>query len=76
MKFYFRRALFAVITAPFLFIAYGVLYFGLSLLVATPEQNPVAVFLNNLPAIGFGYFAVMVFLPQMTRLVDGIFENE
>lgn len=71
MKFVIRRAVFAVITMPIIFVAYGALYFGLGLLT---EMNSVSVgaYLENLYSIGFTYTLAMMFLPQLLRLVDKV----
>lgn len=69
MKFYIRRAVFAIITAPVIFLAYGVIYFGIGLL-ATQDTASVGEYLHNLWSIGFGYFVFIVFYPQLMRLAD------
>ncbi len=71
MKFYFRRALFALISMPFVFLAYGVLYFGLGLIAETNSVSVVA-YLDNLLVIGILFFVVVLFLPQLLRLVDRV----
>lgn len=71
MKFYFRRAIFSVITMPFVFVAYGVLYFGLGIL-ADSNGVSVSAYFGNLPSMGITYTLAIVFLPQLMRLVDKV----
>lgn len=71
MKFYFRRALFALISMPFVFLAYGFLYFGLGLIAETNSVSVVA-YLDNLIPIGITYTLAFIFLPQLIRLADEV----
>lgn len=71
MKFVIRRAVFAVITMPIIFVAYGALYFGLGLLTETNSVS-VGAYLDNLYPIGITYTLAMMFLPQLLRLVDKV----
>lgn len=64
MKFIIRRAVFAVITMPVAFVAYGVVYFGLGLLTATNTAN-VPAYLENLWAIGFVWVLFITFATQI-----------
>jgi hypothetical protein len=71
MKFYLRRAIFSVITLPIVFVAYGVLYFGIGIM-ADSNIASVGAYLTNLPVIGIGYTLAIMFLPQLLRLVDKV----
>lgn len=64
MKFIIRRAVFAVITMPVAFVAYGVIYFGLGLLTATNTAS-VPAFLDNLWSIGFAWVVCLAFWTQI-----------
>jgi hypothetical protein len=64
MKFIIRRAVFAVITMPVAFVAYGVIYFGLGLLTATNTAS-VPAYLENLWAIGFAWVICIAFAKQI-----------
>ena len=69
--FYFRRAIFSVITMPFVFVAYGALYFGLGILADTNSVS-VGAYLDNLIPMGITYTLAILFLPQLLRLVDKV----
>lgn len=64
MKYIIRRAVFAVITMPVAFLAYGVIYFGLGLLTATNTAS-VPAFLDNLWSIGFAWVVSLAFWTQI-----------
>lgn len=71
MKFIIRRAVFAVITMPVAFVAYGVIYFGLGLLTATNTAN-VPAFLENLWAIGFAWILCLAFYTQIRDFAERV----
>lgn len=64
MKFIIRRAVFAVITMPVAFVAYGVIYFGLGLLASTNTAS-VPAYLENIIVIGFVWVLFITFATQI-----------
>ena len=71
MKFIIRRAVFAVITMPVVFVAYGVVYFGLGLLASTNTAS-VPAYLENLWAIGFVWILFITFATQIWNWTERI----
>jgi hypothetical protein len=71
MKFIIRRAVFAVITMPVAFVAYGVIYFGLGLLTATNTAN-VPAYLENLLPIGFVWVVFIAFATQIWNWTERV----
>ena len=64
MKYIIRRALFATITLPVAFVAYGVIYFGIGFLTATNTAS-VPAYLENCWAIGFAWILCIAFATQI-----------
>ena len=71
MKFIIRRAVFAVITMPVAFVAYGVVYFGLGLLTATNTAS-VAVYLENVVLIGIVWIIFITFATQISAFAERV----
>jgi hypothetical protein len=71
MKFIIRRAVFAVITMPVAFLAYGVIYFGLGLLTATNTAS-VAVYLENVVLIGIVWVLFITFATQIWNWTERV----
>ncbi len=69
MKFVFRRIVFALITLPVVAVAYGAIYFSLGL---SFSNGSLGLFAGALPSVLIGYAVSVVFLPQITRLVDKV----
>lgn len=67
MKYILRRTVFAVITLPVAWVAYGLVYFGLSVFAATSTAN-VDSYLSMLWYVSVVWVAALAFaLPLVTR---------
>jgi hypothetical protein len=70
-----RRFIFAIVTFPIVVTGYGLLYFGIGLVTPDGYGASVTAFLENLPAIAFGYIVVVTFYSQISRLIERIIEK-
>jgi hypothetical protein len=70
MKFVIRRLLLGIVTLPIVFLAYGIIYFGLGLLT---EINTASVvqFQDNCATLSIPYVIVWLLLPQIQKYLIG-----
>lgn len=71
MKFYIRRAVFALVSMPVIFVGYGFIYFSLALTV-NGEATGVGTFVGNLPSIGITYLIALIFAPQFDKFLNRV----
>lgn len=70
MKFVFRRLLVGIVTLPIVFLAYGIIYFGLGLLTETNTAS-VAQYQSNLASLAIPYVIAWLFAPQIYNFING-----
>ena len=68
--FTFRRFVFAIVTLPFMAVAYGAVYFGLALVA--DSYASLGLFLGNLVSLGFAWIVAVTFSKQIFNLIEKI----